>query len=166
MKEFRDTGYKITKEGDLFNRFGKKMAGSLSNGYKGYVIYVEQKAYRFLAHRMVAETYIPNHDNKPQVNHMDGDKLNNNVSNLEWVTCKENHEHAKRTGLTSHLSGLRAVQAQCREVQPNTKKIVDTTTGKVYDSIADAALDLGINRKTLSRWIKQSSNKTNLEYAR
>ena len=166
MKEFRDTGYKITKQGELFNRFGKKMAGSVSNGYKRYVIYVKQKAFSFLAHRMVAETYIPNPQKKPQVNHIDGDKLNNDLSNLEWATCIENHEHAKRTGLTAHLNELRSFQAKCREIQPNTKKVVDTGTGKIYSSIAEAALDLGINRKTLSRWIKQSSNKTNLKYAR
>ena len=59
-------------------------------------------------HRLVAKAFIPNPDNKEQVNHIDGDRLNNNLSNLEWATAKENMQHAYRTGLIANPFGTSA----------------------------------------------------------
>jgi hypothetical protein len=58
-------------------------------------------------HRMVAEAFIPNPDNKPMVNHIDGNKANNVVTNLEWVTAKENSVHSISNGLQKPLRGMK-----------------------------------------------------------
>lgn len=58
----------------------------------------------FSVHRLVLETFSPNpNSDKLQVNHIDGDKINNSLSNLEWVTCKENIQHGYRTGLYHNI---------------------------------------------------------------
>jgi hypothetical protein len=68
-------------------------------GYRKIGLTVNGKTYQYFIHRLLAETFIPNPENKPQVNHLDGDKLNNNLENLEWCTAKENIAHAFSSGL-------------------------------------------------------------------
>ena len=61
----------------------------------GYIA-VQHNGKQVLLHRLLAEKYIPNPENKPCVNHIDGNRSNNNIDNLEWVTYSENHKHAHR----------------------------------------------------------------------
>lgn len=78
---------------------GKELAAGLSNtGYKRVELNMNGKGKKFSIHRLVAINFIPNPLNKPQVNHIDGNKLNNNVNNLEWVTQSENTLKAYKNG--------------------------------------------------------------------
>ena len=89
-------------------------------------------------HRIVAETFIPNPANLPQVNHIDGDKSNNKVDNLEWVTEKQNTDHAWKTGLCENI------------VKAKRIPIINMDTGERYNSIADAERAYGGSYGTIS----------------
>lgn len=75
------------------------VASKQHEGYRGVVLSKNCKKERRLIHRLVAIAFIPNPKNKSQVNHKDADKDNNSVGNLEWVSCQENHRHARRANL-------------------------------------------------------------------
>jgi len=64
----------------------------------------DKKRKMFLVHRLIALTYIPKPDDKPDINHKDGDSLNNNVENLEWCTKSENIQHAIKNGLVDYFT--------------------------------------------------------------
>lgn len=72
------------------------------NKARGYM-YVRTSNKNLQVHRLVASAFVPNPDNKPYVNHKDGDKTNNHYKNLEWVTAKENAQHAIKSGLTKQM---------------------------------------------------------------
>lgn len=108
-----ENSYQVNEIGEvksLTKKVGCRIRGELilspkinHYGYKVLRLWKNEKGKDVFVHRLVAEAFIPNPLNKPQVNHIDGNKLNNNVSNLEWVTCSENHKHAFRIGIKSHV---------------------------------------------------------------
>lgn len=79
--------------------------GIYRNGYKKITLSVNGVQSTILIHRLVAIHFIPNPENKPQVNHKDGDKTNNRFDNLEWVTNGENQKHAFMNGLKINIKG-------------------------------------------------------------
>ena len=103
-------GYYLSEDGELYSAWKKVSDGyksitsqiveghrqkrhpSINNG--GYLCLTIAGRKNYKVHRLVAETYIPNPDNLPQVNHKNGDRTDNRVENLEWVTSQQNNEHA------------------------------------------------------------------------
>ena len=80
--------------------------GLSSTGYCQISLRLPEGNYKnYRINRLVAKIFIDNPENKEQVNHIDGNKMNNNISNLEWCSAKENVQHAHRTGLIKHRTG-------------------------------------------------------------
>ena len=100
--------YKISNLGNLKsfhrNKEGKINAFEIDKtGYKRIKLYLNKKGNHFFIHRLIAIAFIPNPENKPFINHKDGNKLNNSIENIEWCTPKENAQHAMDTGLNSNI---------------------------------------------------------------
>lgn len=108
-------------QGNTFDRFEVSTDGQIRNSktQKIYKTFVNKNGYEqicvslgcqnkkkvFKIHKAIAETFISNPENKPEVNHKDGNKLNNNVFNLEWMTSSENTRHAYDNGLANARRG-------------------------------------------------------------
>ena len=87
--------YSISQNGIVINtQTGRKLKGEKSRGYFRVSLCKESVVKRFLIHRLVAYHFLINEENKKCVNHKDGNKLNNKVSNLEWCTHSENEQHS------------------------------------------------------------------------
>jgi len=100
-------------------------------GYMGLILGANGIKKRYIVSRLVAIAFIVNPENKPCVNHIDGDKLNNAVSNLEWCTHKENTIHGFKTGLMS--TKITQVEAdQIRQLY-STGKYRQSDIGKMFD---------------------------------
>lgn len=98
-------------------------------------------------HRLLAFTFIANPDNKKHVNHKNGNKRDNSLSNLEWVSHQENVIDAYKQGLNSAA-----------------KRIIDSVTGSIYSSIREAADAIGINYNTCCKRLKRNCPSIPLRY--
>lgn len=138
--------YQVSNLGRVKRCKGKHMQSErllktimLNSGYVHVHLSKNNKQNKLLVHRLVAQAFIPNPENKPQVNHIDEDKTNNVVSNLEWMTPKENINHGTRN-LRDSLTKRKKVKG------------IDIANGEYnyYNSVNECAKYLGINKGNIS----------------
>ena len=164
MKQIKKyPNYYATEDGKIFSEKTKKYLKPSydKQGYARIGIYVgNYKTKTIKVHRLIAETFIENPFNKKDVNHIDGDKSNNCISNLEWCTRSENIKHAFRNGLK------KISKKQIDGVKNRfSKKLVDIQSGKKYPSLKAASIDLDISYATLKNYFRPNrKNKTTLRW--
>ncbi len=99
MKPTKYAGYSVDEQGNLLGPRKVRKWQPHPSGYLQAMIRVEGRSVNVLAHRIIAEAFVPNPHELPFVNHRDGDKQNNAVGNLEWCDSSANTAHAVATGL-------------------------------------------------------------------
>jgi hypothetical protein len=142
IENFSD--YFIDENGIVYStKYGKNKIIKQQNHYKGYklVTLVQKDLKKTLkVHRLVACAYLDNPFNKEQVNHIDGIKINNNVSNLEWTTQSENQLHAHKIGLMDDRIRKMVVRF--------SKPVRHNETSKIFSSLKMACAEYGLKYKS------------------
>ena len=108
------------------------------DGYKRVHLFKNGKGKHYGVHRLVAITFIPNPNNLPQVNHIDENKENNTIYNLEWCTAEYNNNYGDRSKRAGEKISKSMKGKYIGDKHPRSKKVKCITTGEIFDSIADA----------------------------
>ena len=114
-------------------------------GYSLVSLYKEKKQQKYLLHRLIAIVFLPNPEGKPQINHKNGIKTDNNLENLEWSTNYENTQHAHNMGLVNYGYLEKPVKQICKD----TGKVLST-----FKSAKSAEVRTGISRSNIAAVIK------------
>ena len=132
--------YEISSCGRIRRNGTKYLSGSINNrGYLRYDLCLNGKRIVKSAHRLVADAFIPNPDGKPFINHIDGDKTTNSVTNLEWCDRLHNEREARRLHIKSY-----------------TQYIVEFDNGDVrkYEFVIDLANELKVSGRTILNYLQ------------
>lgn len=138
-------GYEGLYQASTYGRIKNKKSKKVLQGYKekqGYITVNLDKPRR--VHRMVAITFLPNPNNFPQVNHIDEDKTNNNVVNLEWCTAKYNLSYG-----TAHERSVATKIIECKLGKPIIGISKEGKIEKKYRSVREASRDIKKNSSSI-----------------
>ena len=156
-----DDGY--IKSNDRLGRDGRRLKGVIlkpwlgNHGYLMVCLMVDGKNYHCLVHRLVAEVFLEKSPANTEIDHKDGNKLNNASNNLEWVTRKENLRRAKNLGLITVSERQREMRKQIAAISREMQKksisqfSLDGKLIKTYDAVSDAFREFGFDPSALSR---------------
>lgn len=157
IKDFPN--YYITDYGEVYSsnyrNTGKTKKIKLSNKKNGYILACLGRSNYEWVHRLVAKTFIPNPENKPEVNHKNGIKTDNRVENLEWVTSSENQKHRFRI---LGQKGPKSFLGKCGKFHPRTKIIQQIKDGQIiaeFYGVYEAQRETAINPANINSCCKR-----------
>jgi hypothetical protein len=127
---------------------GKKILKDQSTpgGYRNITLSVARKPRVFMVHQLVADAFVPNPDGKKIVRHIDGNKQNNNASNLRWLTASEMMQEDWQSGKRTMSDSQREALRQPRKKKERVRMVRHIATQDLYDTITNACKALGLDK--------------------
>ena len=147
--------YKVSNFGKVNNGY-KNLSSCKRRGYLGLTLVKKGNKKNVLVHRLVGKTFIPNPNNKPFINHIDSNRTNNHVDNLEWCTSKENMQHASKNGRLLNHSNKRQSYYNSNKIKVSISKghII-----KKFNSIKDVAQFLNCSSASVSMHLSDKQHR-------
>ncbi len=166
--KFINDKYEISTNGRLRNGAFILKGKVGKNGYLSYSMSMgNYKRKHEMAHRLVAKAFIENTENKPEVNHIDCDRLNNSVQNLEWVTRGENIRHSRNLNRYPKTIKKRTKETltKDRKAKQHKMKAVIDEYGNIYETAKDAAFANGLSCHAVRLAIKFGHKSANRNWS-
>lgn len=160
---YQISSYGKVRSLDRGNRKGRVLKLNPTKGYLGVFLSKYGNSNKFQVHRLVCQMFLENPENKCCVNHKDGDKSNNNVLNLEWVTHSENIKHAFDNGLNKYTPELKEIRAKARRgkklnketvnkiIESNSKPILCIEDNLIFNNLKEVSEYYNISKTTFHR---------------
>lgn len=156
--------YEVSEKGQIKNlKTQHVLTPRNSTGYSMVALFKNGERRDLKIHRLVACSFLENPQNKPQVNHKDGNKLNNNLENLEWCTNSENQKHAYQTGLRKFTYFQKQI-IKVAVSKAHSKSVIDIKTGIKYSSLTEACIKINMNSSTANKQIHRKSKNQRFKY--
>jgi len=138
--------YSTPKDGKPNKMLKQEVSKRSCTNYRRVTLSKEGKTKRFQVHRLVAQTFIPNTEEKPYVNHIDNNGENNSVSNLEWVTHSENMQHSAKQGRQDNVKSKGGI-ASGEILRKKKLAKVESMVGKTFGNLLVVGVDQQLHRK-------------------
>ena len=153
----RNTLYSINRHGDVRNdKTGKikKPYVNKENGYLTVDLYKNNKSMKVTVHRLIAEAFIPNPHNKPCIDHKDGNRQNNSISNLRWASYSENNSRFNTVGVRSEKIRVTHYKEKRKKRGGGHEEWLGVDTIMYFDRIADVALHFDCTQGNITPLLK------------
>jgi len=153
----RNNNYSINENGEVRNDVTgaiKKPYLNKSNGYLTVDLYSNNKSVKVTIHRLLAETFLPNPDNKPCVDHKDGNRQNNSLSNLRWATYSDNNSRFETVGVRSEKTKVTHYKEKRNKRGGGHLEWLDVDCILCFDRIIDVANHFGVTQGNITPLLK------------
>lgn len=156
----QNENYSINENGEIRNDKTNKILSQTLNSGNGYMcidLYCNNKRTKYCVHRLLAEAFLPNPENKPCIDHIDGNRQNNALENLRWATYSENNSRFRTIGVNSHAVIVKRYEEKRNKRGGSHLEWTEIEETKRYDRITDIANELGVTIGNISQMIKKGT---------